>query len=184
MSAYCVVDNDYAESIFSNHTPIGNLEVTLAHEFFHAVQFSYDFGEDTWLMEGTATWMEDQVYDSINDNRQYLQNSPLKYPWVPLDHSHKCCFQYGSWIWFRYLSESISPAVIQQIWNRADAAPSGPDNYSIEAIPHVLTSHGTRFRGKAFADFAVWNEIPGKRYSEGKAGHYPTPVGSGSFALG
>jgi Family of unknown function (DUF6055) len=182
-SAYCVVDNNYTEGIFRNHTPLQNLKVTLAHEFFHAVQFAYDIGEDRWLMEGTATWMEDQVYDGINDNRQYLRNSQLKYPWIPLDHSANCCFQYGSWIWFRFLSETMGPGVIQEIWDRADAAPGGPDDYSTQAIRHVLSAHGTTFR-KKFASFAVWNKISRQRYSEGKAGRYPTPVGSGSFALG
>lgn len=180
VSAYCVVDNNYTEPIFGNHTPLENLQVTLAHEFFHAVQFAYDYGEDRWLMEGTATWMEDQVYTAINDNRQYLQNSPLKYPWIPLDHSNRCCFQYGSWIWFRYLSESMNPAVIQQIWNRAASA-GGPDDYSTQAVSNMLKAHGTTFRRK-FGDFAVWNRIPAKRYSEGS--HYPIPVGSGSFSLG
>ena len=183
VSAYCVVDNNYTERIFRNHTPIENLNVTLAHEFFHAVQFAYDIDEDTWLMEGTATWMEDQVYDGINDNRQYLQNSQLKYPWIPLDHTNSCCFQYGSWIWFRFLSETMNPGVIHQIWDRADAAAGGPDDYSTLAIRHVLAAHHTTFR-KKFASFAVWNKIPRQRYSEGKAGRYPTPVGSGSFALG
>ena len=182
-SAYCVVDNNYTERIFRNHTPLQSLKVTLAHEFFHAVQFAYDIGEDTWLMEGTATWMEDQVYDSINDNRQYLQNSPLKYPWIPLDHSANCCFQYGSWIWFRFLSESMDASVIHEIWDRADAAAGGPDDYSTQAIRQLLAAHHTSFR-KTFASFAVWNRIPRQRYSEGKAGRYPTPVGSGSFALG
>ena len=182
-SAYCVVDNNYTERIFQNHTPIQNLKVTLAHEFFHAVQFAYDIGEDTWLMEGTATWMEDQVYDGINDNRQYLQTSQLKRSWIPLDHSTRCCFQYGSWIWSRFLSETMGPGVIQEIWNRADAAPGGPDDYSTQAISHVLSAHGTTFR-KKFATFAVWNKISRQRYSEGKAGRYPTPLGSGSFALG
>ena len=37
---YCVVDNNYTERIFRNHTPLQNLKVTLAHEFFHVVQFS------------------------------------------------------------------------------------------------------------------------------------------------
>jgi hypothetical protein len=37
------------------------LKVTAAHEFFHAVQFAYDIGEDGWLMESTATWMEEHV---------------------------------------------------------------------------------------------------------------------------
>ena len=143
VSAYCVVDNDYAERIFRAHTPLQDLQVTMAHEFFHAVQFAYDFGEDRWLMEGTATWMEDQVYDAINDNRQYLSTSQLHYPWVPLDRTAGCCYQYGSWIWFRFLSETMGPDVIREIWERADGSALGPDDYSTLAIRHVLGAHGT-----------------------------------------
>ena len=47
-------------------------QVTAAHEFFHAIQFAYDYGEDAWMLEATATWMEERVFDKVNDNRQYL----------------------------------------------------------------------------------------------------------------
>ena len=46
--------------------------MTAAHEFFHAVQFAYDAADDQWFMESTATWMEDEIYDDVNDNLQYL----------------------------------------------------------------------------------------------------------------
>ena len=68
-SAYCVLDNDYSSTQFPNPTtPLENLQVTAAHEYFHAVQFAYDIGEDAWLMEATATWVEDEVFD--DDQRQ------------------------------------------------------------------------------------------------------------------
>jgi len=60
-SAYCVVDNDFDASEFPAHTPLENLEVTAAHELFHAVQFAYDYYEDAWFMEATATWAEDEL---------------------------------------------------------------------------------------------------------------------------
>ncbi len=59
------------------HTPIENLQVTVAHEYFHAIQFAYDYFEDGWCMEATAAWVEDEVYDEVNDNVQYLADSPL-----------------------------------------------------------------------------------------------------------
>ena len=65
---YCVLDNDYSHREFPSNTPTQNLKVTAAHEFFHAVQFAYDAYEDPWFMESTATWMEDEVYDGINDD--------------------------------------------------------------------------------------------------------------------
>jgi hypothetical protein len=189
VSAYCVVDNNYAEPIFGSHTPLQNLQVTTAHEFFHAVQAAYDFFDDTWLLEGTATWMEDEVYDSINDNRQYLVDSQLHQPGVSLDKGSSCCFQYGEWIWWRYLSESLAdPTIIRDVWERADGSGStkgdmatGPDNYSLQAARNALAARGDKLR-TAYGDFAVWNRIPAQRYSEGAA--YPVAPSSGSFALG
>jgi len=67
VSAYCVLDDDFSTAQFAA-PPLHSLRVTAAHELFHAVQFGYDVTEDLWLMEGTATWMEDEVYDGIDDN--------------------------------------------------------------------------------------------------------------------
>ena len=75
------------------------LKVTAAHEFFHAVQFAYDIGEDGWFMESTATWMEEHVYDAINDNLQYLATSPLAQPLIPLDQTSGLRV-YGAWIFW------------------------------------------------------------------------------------
>jgi hypothetical protein len=52
--AYCVLDNDYAG--FPAHTPLQNLQVTAAHEYYHATQFAYDIADDGWFLESTATW--------------------------------------------------------------------------------------------------------------------------------
>jgi hypothetical protein len=59
VSAYCVLDDDYRQAQYGfGQTSHEYLEVTAAHEFFHAVQFAYDWFEDIALMEGTAMWME------------------------------------------------------------------------------------------------------------------------------
>ena len=84
--AFCVLDNDYARSQYGI-APINALRVTAAHEFFHAIQFAYDVYEDLWFMEGTATWVEDEVYDKINDNYQFLSDSPIRYPRRSVDYS-------------------------------------------------------------------------------------------------
>lgn len=184
-SAYCVVDNDFAEQIFSNHTAPQNLQVTAAHEFFHAVQFSYDAFEDQWILEATATWMEDEIYDDVNDNLQYLHSGPLGRPHIPLDRSSisQTDFHvYGDWIFFRYLSETFNPGLVRLIWNRADASGDtdaggpdgiGPDDYSIQAVARVLSARGG-FRSR-FADFGWMNRVARVPdvYEEGAANHYP-----------
>lgn len=99
VSAYCVLDDDFAIEQFGA-PPSDSRNVTAAHEFFHAIQFGYDFGEDSWFMESTAAWIEDEAYDEVNDNLQYLGESPLAKPGVPLDLG-RSGHEYGSWIFFR-----------------------------------------------------------------------------------
>ena len=79
-SGYCVLDNDFVEFPLA---PMDSAKVTAAHEFFHAIQFGYDFGEDVWLLEATATWMEEHVFDEVNDNRQYLPAGQVFDPTYP-----------------------------------------------------------------------------------------------------
>jgi hypothetical protein len=187
-SAYCVLDNDYSSSeFFGAATGEQALQVTAAHEFFHAVQFAYDVLEDRWFMEGTAVWMEDEVYDDVNDNYQYLESSALSDPTVPLDlatanlSSPSSGFQYGAFVFFRYLSESLqTPAVIRRAWEFADGSKGALDQYSFQAIGSALKESGTTARA-AFARFGAVNVTPGSFYEEGSA--YPTPPAKRSLTL-
>ena len=169
IDAYCVLDNDYARSQFPYHTATENLHVTAAHEFFHAVQFAYDADEDDWFMEGTAAWMEDEVYDGVDDNRQYLAASMLSDPYVPLD-TGSGDFEYGAWIFWRYLSESAragaadDPTVIRNVWHAAIGKP-----YSTLALRRVLAARGGGF-AKSFTNFGTAIRNPARYLSEGR--HY------------
>jgi hypothetical protein len=174
-SAYCVIDNDFAE--------LGGaaaLQATLAHEFFHAVQFAYDIGEDTWFMEATAVWMEDEVFDDVNDNLQYLDASPIARPRVPLDANNTAFGVYGDWIFFRFVSELFGAGgvhatdVIRHMWELADDAPGGPDLYSLKAVAMAVKAAGMPFR-ELFAEFGMSNDVAPAVYEEGSANAYPQP---------
>ena len=167
LGGYCVLDNDYAVGQYGT-APINALRVTAAHEFFHAIQFAYDVDEDAWLMEGTATWVEDEVYDSINDNRQFLAYSALRYPRTSLDYSSGL-HRYGAWLFFRYASERLGSDVVRQIWDQADAEYG---RYSLQAVRSVVEA---RTSWQSFlALFGAWNTLPAGSYSE-RAG-YPSPA--------
>ncbi len=186
--AFCVLDNDFSAAQFPTNTPIENLEVTAAHEYFHAVQFAYDFLEDHWLMEATATWAEDELFPDVDDNLQYLSESPLKKPAQPLDTFNDAGAQYGTWIFFRFLTEQLDaaegglPTLVRDIWERADGAAGGPDEYSIQAVSSVLAQRGTSLT-EAYALFATANRAPALWYAEGAANHYPSAGPSGTFKL-
>jgi hypothetical protein len=168
-AAFCVLDNDYARAQYGT-APINALRVTAAHEFFHAVQFAYDVREDLWFMEGTAAWVEDEVYDAIDDNYQFLAASPLRAPRRAVDYSLGM-YPYGSFLFFTYVSERLrNRGVIRQFWEYAD----GPRNrYSLQAIRAVLAARRTSWPA-FFSVFASWNTLPAGSYSE-RAG-YPAPA--------
>ena len=185
--AFCVLDNDYAE-FGPAHTPTEYMQVTAAHEYFHAVQAAYDWEEDFWLLEATATWVEDEVYDDIDDNVFYLPYGqlggpssaggyPVSGPGVSLDLMNFNA--YGNWIFFRYLTEKFPaeagglPTLVRDIWHAVDSTDGvAADQYSLEAIDSVLAERGTSLEDQ-YALFAVENNTPERTYDEGAA--YPTP---------
>ena len=99
-----------------------SLRVTAAHEFFHAIQFAYDVNEDIWFMEGTATWVEDEVYDSINDNYQFLAVQPDPVPaharWTTASASSPTGPSCSS---STPRNDCDSRTVVRQFWEYADA---------------------------------------------------------------
>lgn len=189
-SAYCVIDDDYSLAEFPPPSASGlaALQVTTAHEFFHASQAAYDFFDDRWFLEGTASWMEDEVYNDVNDNVQYLADSPLTRPQRPLDSNNSQYGVYGGWIFFRFMSEYFASngmhdtAVIRRAWELADGSAAGPDEYSLQAIAHASEEEGLSFRFLV-ANFAVLSDVPAAWYEEGAAQLYPLPRLSATHAI-
>ena len=165
-SGYCVLDNDFSRDQFRAR-PVDSLRVTAAHEFFHAVQFGYDFKEDPWLMEATSTWMEERFADGVNDNRQYLPYGQVARPASPLDYFDPQGFnQYGNWPFFEFLSSRFGNDTVRQIWrNAAEAADGSGGQYSTQAVSSVLAGHGGF--PSVFTRYAAGNLTPGRTYAEG-----------------
>jgi hypothetical protein len=200
-TSYIVLDNDYVGYI-SIHSKIEWFEVTFAHEFFHAIQMGYDATEyeqenqniKPYWMEMSAVWMEDIVYDNVNDYIYYLPsffNHPewsLKtFGYNPQTDAAR--HPYGSCVWPIYLAERKYPSkpegfdttIIRDIWEKC--AKKAGDNV-IEATDEAL---GEKGRGStfddAFREFTVWNyftanrAIPQLFYSEGDQFYYlGTPI--------
>lgn len=172
VSAYCVLDNDYSSLQYNAPAPevsgIDALRITTAHEFFHASQFNYDWKEAKFLMEGTATWAEDRVFDGINANYAYLFDSALHQPEIPLDAFQKGDddenFEYGAFIFFTQLAETyanpnfngVGLDIIRVLWNEA----SKPGKKGIGAVRSAIASadfnNGNPYAGPSpipFRDF-------------------------------
>jgi hypothetical protein len=164
-SGYCVLDDDFARAQFGA-PPRVSLKATAAHEFFHEVQFAYDFAEDAWWMEATATWMEEQVFDGANDNRRYIPFGQIGVPNTPLDEFQDIgSAQYGNWPFFEYLSRHFGDEIVRIAWQRAAADGAARGEYSIQAIERALPT-GTTLP-EVFRDYAAANTDPSAFYPEG-----------------
>jgi hypothetical protein len=105
-------------------TPIDALRATAAHEFNHSIQFGYGalrgFGNVTDVMvEGLATVMEDEVFDSSNDSYNYL------WPRFTQPMGRYAASPYPYWVVFRAMAERFgsgerngSEAVFQVFWEQ------------------------------------------------------------------
>ncbi len=170
VSAYCVLDDDFSPDQFGGD-PLTSLRVTAAHEFFHAVQFGYDYWEDLWFMEGTAAWAEELVYDEANDNHRYLGGSQLSRPWIPLDNTEGNT-AYGSWVFWQFLTELLGdgeipdPTVVREVWEAAEG-----DTTSMQALRATLADRDSSFQ-EAYTLFGTVNLNPDTFYEEGET--FPT----------
>ncbi|QBR91779.1 MXAN_6640 family putative metalloprotease [Nocardioides euryhalodurans] len=162
-SGYCVLDDDFARSQFGRK-PVRTLRVTAAHEFFHAVQFAYDHLEHRWLLESTATWVEERYADAVNDNRQYLPGGQLWRPGVPLDREAS---GYGNWVFFEYLGQRFGNAYVRRVWEAAARPGTGSVAAVRRALPRGVTFTGT------YTAFAMANVTPGRSYPEGESWTQP-----------
>lgn len=177
--SYCVLDDDFARAQFGTD-PKATLRVTAAHEFFHAVQFAYDYGEDRWFMESTATWMEERYADKVDDNRQYLPSSQVRLPYAPLDtFSSTGSFQYGNWVFWEYLGKRFGQGFVRSVWSATAPQRNGRNTYAINAVKQLTKKRGGFT--KVYSTFAAANLYPQRTYPEGKA--WPSPDIAGYVKL-
>jgi len=154
-TSYMVIRNNYDG--FPNSLE-GNIQVTLAHEFFHAIQFGYDYEEEPWLMEATSTWMEDQVFTHVNDCYYYLPGW-FKYPHYSLNDDISSHSWYGSFIFFQYISENIGePDLIRKIWEESIIYDSSINDYSFLTIDDALKNNSSSMN-KAMNGMVVANKM-------------------------
>ncbi len=149
---YLVLDDDYAE--YGAADPAGRIELlqaTAAHEYNHLLQFAYDVFQDVWMFESTATWMEDKVYDEVNDYLRYLPDWALNQD-VPLtaDNDRKV---YGSAVWNTWLDERFGQTAIREAWEKS--LQTDPASFAPEAYGASLATRGGGTFSDAFSAFSA-----------------------------
>ncbi|HEX8205022.1 MAG TPA: hypothetical protein VF587_03070, partial [Solirubrobacteraceae bacterium] len=137
----------------------GRLDATTAHEFLHSIQYglgALDGGDtepDLNFSEGHATWMEDEVYDSANDQYNYL------YPeFRDSMGEHDEGSEYSYFLIWRGLTERFGSGVpgqkpeefIQEFWEIISREQFGP----MDAIENAYSGKTGLSLADGYHDFA------------------------------
>jgi len=163
-STYVVIDNDFA----GYRTPgLNGLMVTCAHELYHAIQIgSYGLwptvpGSDFYFYELTSVWIEDQVYDAIDD---YLFDVPA---YLRGFRSSNRAYSFTLWgtagyygyersVFAHYLAKRFGGDMIRNVWEGIRANPF------LQSVDVALREQGSSF-SDAFSEFSAWNFFTGDR---------------------
>ena len=186
--AYLVLDNNY---VGFPTPPTESMQVTVAHEYNHILQFNYDVFEDVWLFEDTATWAEEQVYPGINDYLNYLPGFANK-PQVPM--TGKSIKIYSEAIWNHWLSYKYGKDLIRKTWvvspsekhfavdsyNRVIKDENGASSFGKE-LGQFFTDTAEFHSSIAFPDAAAYPDV--KRSGTVKSSPKKTTLDNTSFRL-
>lgn len=157
--SYLELDNNYDNYIQFSDSVENLLKTTVAHEYFHSVQFGLNYYYPSfWIMEATAVWMEPEIYPGIHDWVDlYVKNKRLNNLNLSMDYfSFSDTYGYGNAILFKHITEEYTgSAFMKELWdlvqNDTGACVSGysypcDPAYEIREISQIqsaLSGYGT-----------------------------------------
>lgn len=158
-AGYLVIDNDYKGF---GGVPLDLMRVTIAHEYNHILQFAYDTFQDLWMLEATATYMEEKVYPSIDDYLNFLPSFANGSTRAMATSDNRDLKVYGSAVWNHWLSGRYGDEIVRNAW--AGSTTVDPPGFAVAAYESVIQSAGGTSFSEEFASFATataeWNSSP------------------------
>jgi hypothetical protein len=155
--AFLVMDNNFSTAEFGYPDPQIPLEVTIAHEYNHVLQFNLDALTDGWLFESSATWSEEKVFPNDNDYVNYL---PVfaRTPQVPITDfgGGRGTRIYGLAVLNHFLDSGdggFGPGVVLGAWKAADGVQ--PPDFAFAAMDKSIRKLGGSGFGQEFTQFAA-----------------------------
>ena len=134
-------------------------------------------------MEATATWAEDELYDDVNDNRQYLADGPLGQPDQSLDQFGAACASTATGSSSATSpsgsrdAEGGLPTMVREMWERADGSRGAAATTTRSRPSPGARRRATPPRGCS-RQFADANRRP-RRRTPRAAAYPPRPGGQG-----
>jgi len=146
---YTAKNDDYKYMVINDIPPssyytksMDMLKVTLAHEFFHLIQYTYNdnyLQKDKWLYEGTAVLMENLVFPQIPDYVHSYAGTIFNNPNYGIVYPFSLV-PYASVLFFDYLYNKYGLEIIKDIWTNMKTMDS------INAIDIALKKNNSNFK--------------------------------------
>ena len=186
-TSYVVIENDW---VGFSHPAIQCMQITIAHEFGHGCQAAHDINESTWYKECTSMWLEDTLYDDVNDYLGYLPQF-LSSLYRSIDYHNGSLRWYGSCVWNFFLSENFGNAIVVDNWWQMENS-----GQTLDMMDIVLGTYGSSME-EEYKEFAIWCWFTGSRddgnhFEEGASwytasimrGHNSYPIAIGGPTTG
>lgn len=154
-TSYIVIDQNIG---------LGVMGAFVSHEMNHTSQFAYDYIEAANVYESTATFMEDKVYDDINDYTWYtgdFQSNPDRS--VDYD-TYSDVYMYGASVFMHFLSERYDnggTTLVRDMWDRSKESGNVNEPDYIDSLHELLQERGVGSFHDAYAEFAHWRIFTG-----------------------
>jgi hypothetical protein len=163
-TAFFVIDHAY-DPPFGYADRTLPMKITVAHEYHHVVQMGYTLANN-WWMENVATFMEDEVYDAIDDNHAYILGY-MNFPHQRLS-TYNSSHEYACFLWPTLIKEKWTHDVVRQVYH---CTASGASIYT--CLDNVFAQFGTDF-ALTLAEWGIWNfytsiRNDGHHYGESQA---------------
>jgi MYXO-CTERM domain-containing protein len=156
---YIVIHPDLLEEYNTNN--FGFADTTLAHEFYHAIQFGTGAFEELngyWFWEATADWISVEVFPEYIDGDAfvpgYLMRPHVSIELIDFSDDLASLHHYGAQIFARFLSEKVADAdLIRDAWIQGLS-----DESPMDVVARLLGERGQNFND-AFTSFAAHNAV-------------------------
>ena len=156
---HMLLENDFAGYPYPSVPEA--IDVLVSHEYFHAIQSAYTADLEGWVLEGSATWFQEDFDPAQSDFERLVRAFPseasrsLNSPSLgPADG-----FIYHTALFFHHLALKFGPPLIRHAFESMATEGLG----MVEALEkHLVMDHGSSFE-QAFLSFARWNAFTGSR---------------------
>lgn len=156
-----------------------NIQTFIAHELNHSIQYAYDVYDGDFIYEATAVWMEDQVFDSVNDYTFFVADFQSQ-PQQTLSFATYDGFDmYGGALFVHYLGNFGGDGhLVEPMWEglkQSDGVANSVDFYdSVEE--QMATLGGFSDLETVYADFAGTRFLMGSENTFDEGADIPTPA--------